>query len=57
MDGPSWELFGAIRDSSLRLAIVLIQLCDDNGELIVASESKNSFNQVWFAKSMDTLRL
>lgn len=56
MDGPSWQLFAAIRDECSRIGVIIIQQCDDTGELIIAPEARQDFNRVWFAKNMDTLR-
>ena len=36
--------------------MILVQLCDTAGELIIAPEARPDFNLVWFAKSMDNLR-
>ena len=33
MDGPSWLLYEQIREKCYRIGIILLQLCDDRGEI------------------------
>ena len=40
MDSPSWEFFAMIRDQCKRIGVVLLQRCDDMGELIIHTEAQ-----------------
>jgi len=56
MDSASWSLFDIVKDECKRVCIILLQLCDDLGELVVSSEALETFNQVWHSDRMDELR-
>ena len=55
IDSPSWEFFELIRDECHRIGLILLQQCDEMGELIIAPESKQVFDLVWHAKNMDSI--
>lgn len=55
MDAPSWKLYALIRDNCKRIAVVLMQRCDNMGELVIHEEARPVFKQVWYTKSMDQL--
>jgi hypothetical protein len=55
MDASSWRLFEQVRDQCKQLGIVLLQMCDNMGELIITDEAKQTFDEVWHTKKMDSL--
>lgn len=44
MDSASWELFDLVKDECRRIGVILLQLCDDLGELVINSEARETFN-------------
>jgi hypothetical protein len=44
MDGPSWLLYESIREECSRIGLILLQLCDDRGEVQIHPEALKEFD-------------
>jgi hypothetical protein len=53
MDASSWQLFELIRDNCGHIGVILLQLCDNMGELVINPDAQQVFNKIWHNKRMD----
>jgi hypothetical protein len=56
MDSASWDLYDLVKDECQRCAVILLQLCDDMGELIINNDARETFNHVWHSERMEYLK-